>query len=426
MKTSINKDQSKVIIEIELENSEWQETLKQAAIKISKSVEIKGFRSGQAPLDIVISQVGEAKVINEAADTAVAKFYSLAIQQHNLIPVIQPKISINKVNVSQPLSFKIEVIVMPEVVLGDYKKIRVKSEPIKMDKSQIDKALGDIQRRQAVFKEVERASKEGDWVEIDFLGKLKGEPFDGGKSQHHPLIIGDGVFLPDFEKALIGLIPEENKTFSVNFPENYHQKNLAGQKVEFEVKLHQVKEVIMPPIDDELAKQIGKFETLEDLRLDIEKWLQKDAQKKEKSRQQEEAMNQLIKLAKVDIPDELINQELMSMIQDLSHQLSQQQMTLEDYFKKQNTTEEKIKEQWRDMAKQRVLAGLALDAFKKREGIKATNQEVDQDIERMKIMHPDQKDKLDEKYKSDLEKKRLGHMLAGQKALKHLWELAVK
>ena len=426
MKTSINKDQSKVIIEIELENSEWQETLKQAAIKISKSVEIKGFRSGQAPLDIVISQVGEARVINEATDTAVAKFYSLAIQQHNLIPVIQPKISINKVNVSQSLSFKIEVIVMPEVVLGDYKKIRVKSEPIKMDKSQIDKALGDIQRRQAVFKEVKRASKKGDWVEIDFLGKLKGEPFDGGKSQHHPLIIGDGVFLPDFENALIGLIPEENKTFSVNFPENYHQKNLAGQKVEFEVKLHQVKEVIMPPINDELAKQIGKFETLENLRLDIEKWLQEDAQKKEKSRQQEEAMNQLIKLAKVDIPDELIDQELMSMIQDLSHQLSQQQMTLEDYFKKQNTTEEKIKEQWKDMAKQRVLAGLALDAFKKREGIKATDQEVDQDIERMKIMHPDQKDKLDERYKSDLEKKRLGHMLAGQKALEHLWELAVK
>jgi len=426
MKTSIDKNQSKVIIEIELENSEWQEILKQTAIKISKSVEIKGFRPGQAPLDIVVSQVGETRVINEATDTAVTKFYSLAMQQHNLIPVVRPKISINKVNLSQPLSFKIEVIVMPEVTLGDYKKIRVESKPIELDKSQIDKALRDIQRRQATFKEVKRVSKEGDWVEIDFLGKLKGEPFEGGKSQHHPLIIGDGVFLPDFEKALVGLKAGEEKTFSVNFPENYHQKNLAGQKVEFEVKLHQLKEVILPPIDDELAKQLGKFETLKDLRLDIEKWLQEDAQKKEKSRQQEEAMNQLIKLAKVDIPDELIDQELMAMIQDLSHQLSQQKMTLEEYFKKQNTTEEKIKEQWKDIAKHRVSAGLALDAFKKQEGIKITNQEIDQDIERMEMIYPDQKDKLDEKYKSDLEKKRLGNMLAGQKALERLWELATQ
>jgi len=219
----------------------------------------------------------------------------------------------------------------------------------------------------------------------------------------------------------------EEKTFDVTFPKEYHQANFANKKVQFAVKLHKIKEVVLPPIDDELAKTVGEIKTLKELQNDIEKWLTEEVNKKEKSRQQEEAMEQLINLVKVDIPEELIDQELAAMIQDFSQQLSQQQKTLESYLKDNNITEDKLKEQWKDPSKKRVLAGLALEEFKEQEKIEASDKEVEEDINRMKLMYPDQKETIEKKYENDdLEKRRLKHMLSGKKALEHLWQMAVQ
>ena len=426
MKTSIIDENSRIKLNIELDSKEWQNALKEAAAKMSKTADIKGFRPGKAPLDVVITQVGEARVLSEAADASIARYYAMSIREHNIIPLAQPKISINHLGLDKPLSFVAEVVSMPKVSLGDYKKIKVKAQPVKLDESKVDKTIKDIQRRAAKFNEVDRQSKMGDWVEIDFTGTLDGKPFEGGSSKNHPLIIGDGVFLPDFELALVGIKAGLEKTFDVIFPESYHQSNLANKKVQFAIKLHKIKEVVLPQIDDELAKTVGEFKTLKDLKSDIKKWLTEEAAKKEKSRQQEEAMEQLINLIKVDIPEELIKQELIAMVQDFSNQLAQQQKTLEDYLKTNNITEEKLKEQWEEPAKKRVLAGLALEEFKKQEKIEASDKEVEDDINRMKQMYPDQKEAIEKRYANDLETRRLKHMLAGQKALEHLWKLATQ
>lgn len=426
MKTSITEENSKIKINIELDSKEWQDALKETAVKMASATNIKGFRPGKAPLDVVITQVGETKVLSEAADASIAKYYAMSIREHNIIPLAQPKISINHLGLDKPLSFMAEVISMPKVSLGDYKKITVKVQPIKVDKAQVEKTIKDIQRRAAKFNEVNRPSKVGDWAEIDFTGTLDGKPFEGGSSKNHPLVIGDGVFLPDFETALVGIKMGEEKTFDVTFPKDYHQANLADKKVQFVIKVHKIKEIVLPPIDDELAKTVGEIKTLKDLQSDIEKWLMEEANKKEKSRQQEEAMEQLVNLIKVDIPEELIEQELTAMIQDFSNQLIQQKKTLEDYLKNNNITEEKLKEQWKDPAKKRVLAGLALEEFKQQERIEASDKEVEKDINRMKQMYPDQKEAIEKRYENDLEKRRLKHMLAGKKALEHLWSLATQ
>ncbi len=426
MKTSINEEDSKIKLNIELDSKEWQSALEEAATKLSSTADIKGFRPGKAPLDVVITQIGEARVLSEAADASVAKYYAMSIREHNIIPLAQPKISINHLGLDKPLSFMAEVVSMPKVVLGDYKKIKVKAEAVKLDEAKVDKTISDIQRRAAKFNEVDRPSKDGDWAEIDFTGTLDGQPFEGGSSKNHPLIIGDGVFLPDFEKALVGVKAKDEKTFDVTFPKDYHQANLANKKVQFAITVHKIKEVILPPIDDELAKTVGEFKTLKDLQTDIKKWLTDEEVKKEKARQQEAAMEQLINLVKVDIPEELIEQELAAMIQDFSSQLTQQKKTLEDYLKKQNTTEEDLKKQWADPAKKRVLAGLALEEFKKQEKVEASDKEVEEDIARMKQMYPEQKEAIENRYVNDLEKRRLKHMLAGKKALDHLWELATQ
>lgn len=426
MKTSIEQQKASVTLTIELEVKEWQEILEQAAAKISQAADIKGFRPGKAPLDAVISNIGEARVLSEASNIAAGKFYAEAAKEHKLIPVTPPKISIEKLDIKQPLIFKVEVTVMPEVEMGDYKKIKVEAQPITVDKSKAEKTLKDIQKRAVKFKEIDREAQKGDWIEIDFEGKLDGVLFEGGASKNHPLIIGDGVFLPGFEEALIGLKAKNEKTFKVTFPKDYHQKNLAGKEVEFIVKAHKIKEVELPPLDDNLAKSLGKFQSLDELKTDIDKWLKEEAEKQEQTRQREAAMEELIKITKVDIPEELIDQEVSAMVEDLTRQLSQQNMSLEDYLKRNSATEDEMRKQWKTMAEKRVIAGLALDAFKKQENVESTDTEVTEEIKRLQQIYPDQKDEIKEKYSSDIEKRRLKHLLSGQKALEHLWKIATQ
>ncbi|MBU1083313.1 trigger factor [Patescibacteria group bacterium] len=425
MKTSLEtKPASIVILTIELDLTEWQEALGIAGKAIAQNVAIKGFRAGMAPLDLVISEVGEAKVLSEAAELCVNKFYALAVVENKLIPVVPPKVTIEKLALDKPIIFKAEITVLPETTLGDYKKIKVEKQEIKIDEEQVAKTLEGLRRRGAKFNPVERVTQAGDWVEIDFEGKLDGVVFEGGVSKNHPLIIGDGVFLPDFEEGLIGIAAGGEKTFEVKFPTDYHQKNLADKTVQFSVKIHKVKEVIMPEIDDELAKGLGQFNSLAELKADIDKWMLEDARKKEETRQQEVAMQELLKIAKVEVPEVLVEQELGSMMEDMKNELSHQKIELTDYLKKNNLTEEKLRIDWKEAAAMRAKAGLVLDAFKKAEHIEATDEEVEKDIDRLKKTYPDKEKELDEKYKSGLERARLKNLLSGQKALKELWQIA--
>ncbi|OGB74656.1 trigger factor, partial [candidate division Kazan bacterium RIFCSPHIGHO2_01_FULL_49_10] len=266
MKVEKNQIKAIVTLHIALDATEWAEALKNASAKISEQIEVKGFRKGKAPMDVVTAQVGETRILSEASELSINQYYYQAIVQEEVSPVGPPKIIVDEIGLNKPLKFTAEIAVMPEIELGDYQKIKVKPEKVEITDEQIDNVLKNLQRREVSFKEIEREAKPGDWVEIDFDGKLDGVSFDGGKSANHPLIIGDGVLLPDFEEALVGMKAGEEKTFPVNFPKDYHQANLAGKKTEFSAKLHKVKEVQSPELNDEFAKKISDKPTLKELR----------------------------------------------------------------------------------------------------------------------------------------------------------------
>jgi len=423
----ITKKQEKAVVTltIALDQSEWAEAFKSASTQMAENIEVKGFRKGKAPLDRVISQVGETRILSEASELAINQYYYKAIVQEEVAPIGSPKVTVDEVGMDKPLKFTVEIAVMPEIKLGDYKKIKVKPESIEVNDEQIDNVLKSLQRREVTFKEIEREAKKGDWVEIDFEGKLDGVPFDGGKSTNHPLVIGDGVLLPDFEGALVGMKIGEEKAFPVNFPKDYHQANLAGKKTEFTAKLHKVKEVQYPELDDVFAQKIGDKKTLQEMKDDIAKVLKENAEQKELDRQRSEAIEQLIDLAKVDLPDQLIEQELDAMMHDFEHQLSHQGMNVKDYMERAKLTEEKMREEWREQARKRVVAGLALNEFRKLEGINASDEEVDVEITRLKTIYPAELDKITEKYQSEGERSRLAHLLGGQKAVEVLRKLAI-
>ena len=427
MEAKIEKQASGLIVlGIVASEVEWKQFLDEAASAISEQAKISGFRKGKAPLDVVVTEVGEATVVSEASDRAVNKLYVGAVMEHKLSPIAPPKISIRKVSLKEPLEFEVEITVVPEVTLGDWKKIKVSPKPVVVDEKRVDDVLEKFRRREASFTEVDRAVKAGDWVEIDFDGTLDGVAFEGGSSKHHPLVVGDGVFLPEFEEALVGMKSEEEKKFPVTFPKDYHQQSLAGKKVEFVVKLHKVKEMTLPKLDDELAKKTSRFKTLDELKVDVKTYLAEEAERQERDRQRQEVIDKLIGIAKVELPDALVEQELAAMVHDMKHQLEHQGMKPEDYFAQMDTTEDKLMTEWREPARKRVVAGLALNAFVKQEGIEATDQDLEAEIKRLESMYPADKDKITEKYKSDLEKKRLKHMLGGQKALEMLVDHATK
>ncbi|MFA5009980.1 MAG: trigger factor [Patescibacteria group bacterium] len=425
--TKSNGEKNHVKLAIALEMTEWQGVLDKAAEKVSTTIKIDGFREGKAPRDVVIAKAGEARVISEAIELAVEQFYPSAVRQENLRPIAFPKISVEKGNLNEPLEFTAEVAVLPEVVLGDYSKIKLEKRVESVGDEQVEGVLKSLQKKAVEFQEVERVAQMGDWAEIDFDGFVDGKPFEGGASKKHPLILGDKVFIPGFEEGLVGLGKGEEKDVEVTFPADYHNKDLAGKKAMFKVKMNLVKAVNYPEINDEFAKKHAGQENLEVLKADIKKYLEEEATKKAEEGVRENALLELVKVAKIDLPEEMIEQELDSMVHDLKHQAEHSGMSFEDYLKKANVNEAGLKSQWREQAEQRVRIGLALEAFRDAEKIEATEEDVEAEMKKLKEIYPQDGENIEKEYgKNSNGRERLQRMLGSRKAIDRLVEMVTQ
>lgn len=417
-------ESNSVSLKISLDVKEWEKVLDKAAGDIAESEKIPGFRPGKAPREIVMTKVGEARVLSAAIELAVQDFYPQVAKQEDIRPVALPKISVEKATPTDPLIFIAEVAILPEVTLGDYKNIKVKKtvEPVRDE--QMEEVLKNIQKRQAEFVEVERPAAMKDWVEIDFTGYIDNQPFEGGESKNHPMVLGDKLFIPGFEEGIVDMNAKDKKTIEVEFPKDYGKAEMAGKKARFDITLHKVKSVNYPEMNDELVKKVSQFQTLAEFKEDIKKFLSEDADKKGETKAREDAITALAKLVKVDLPDEMVDSELEAMLKDMKMQVAQQKMEFEDYLKRAGVNEEGLKSQWRDQAKHRVLAGLALDEFRKAEGITSTDADVEEEIKKLHKQYPQDIEKIDEEYKKPVSRDKLKNMIASRKAVDRLYELA--
>ncbi|RLC37461.1 trigger factor [candidate division Kazan bacterium] len=420
----ISTKNNSVSLKISLNKKEWDKTLDRAAADVAAVEKIPGFRPGKAPRKVVINKVGEARVLSTAIEQAVQEFYPVAVKQEGLRPVALPKISIDRATPENELVFTADVTVLPKVTLGDYKKIKIKKVVEPVTESQVEDVLKNIQKRQAEFVEVERPAKMGDWVEVDFVGYIDNKPFEGGQSKNHPMILGDKLFIPGFEEGIVGMRAKDRKTIEVEFPKDYGKTELAGKKAKFDITLHKVKSVNYPEINDKFVQKVSKFKTLDEFKADIKKFLEEEAEKRAETKSREDAIMELAKLVKVDLPDEMVDSELEAMLKDLRMRVAQQKMEFADYLKKAGVNEEGLKSQWRDQAKQRVLAGLALDELRKAEQIEVSDKEIEEEIKKLEAMYPQDIEKIREEYKKPIARDRLKNMLASRKAVDRLAELA--
>ncbi|MCH3958730.1 MAG: trigger factor [Selenomonas sp.] len=383
--TAENGENQQVTLTIEVEAAEVSKAVERAAKRLANRVNIPGFRKGKAPRKIVERNVGMDALLQEAFDLIAPKAFSDALDDQKIDPVTRPNIDIVTLEEGKNLIFKATVTPRPEVKLGDYKGLKVEKAAAEVSDEDVEKQLKNFQDRQGKMVEAPEgaAVENGDFTTLDFEGFVDGEAFEGGKGQDYPLQIGSGSFIPGFEEQLVGAKVGEEKEVKVKFPEEYHSAELAGKDAMFKCTVRSIKHKELPEIDDELAKKVSTFQTLDELKADIRKNLLENAEKKAENDQKTAVIEQATENITVDIPAVMIDNRVTSMIQEMAMRLEQQGMKLEQYLQYAGTDIAKIREDYRETAEKNVKTDLMLEEVAKAEDIKVEAKDLDAEVASM-------------------------------------------
>ncbi|MFM9328497.1 trigger factor [Paenibacillus mesotrionivorans] len=383
------------VLTVEVAADRVDAALDKAFKKVVTKVTVPGFRKGKVPRSMFEKRFGVESLYQDALDILLPEAYMEAVAEAGITPVDRPEIDIEQVGKGQVLKFTAKVTVKPEVQLGDYKGIEVPAQSTEVTEEDIENELKQLQQRHAELVVVEEGAVEnGDTVVIDFEGFSEGVPFDGGKAEKYSLEIGSGSFIPGFEEQLVGLAKGEEKDIDVTFPENYQSEELKGKPVVFKIKLHDIKRKNLPVLDDEFAKDVSEFDTLEEYKQDISKRI---AERKEQSgkRDLENAVVEKVSAAaEVEIPEAMIRDEVERMLGDFENRLKMQGMNLEMYFQFSGQDEEALKEQMKSDAEKRVLQSLVLEAVAQAEGIEASDEELEEELSNLAKQYQREVDEL--------------------------------
>lgn len=379
MKTTVtHESDTRVKVMIAADHAELAAAEQVALKRLAKTAKVNGFRTGHVPLEIVKKHADANALAQETLDAALNRAVAEAFLSNDLQVLAHPEVEIKKYVPGELLEFTAEADVLPEVKLGNYKKLKVKKAAVNVDKKEIDEVIERIQKGLSEKKEVKRAAKIGDETVIDFVGKKDGEAFHGGTGKDYPLVLGSNSFIPGFEDALVGLKAGDTKDVKLAFPKDYHVKDLAGQDVVFEVTVKKVNSVKLPALDDKFAAKAGSFTSMEDLRSDIKAEIAAQAERRAKDDLKDELVKQLVAKSVVSVPSVLRDDQIRSLEQDLRQNLMYRGRTLEQYFKEKGYADRDawVKAEANDVADARIKAGLVLAQLSKELKIEATADEL--------------------------------------------------
>ena len=379
MKTTVtHESDTRVKVVVAADHAELAAAEQVALKRLAKTIKVNGFRTGHVPLEIVKKHADANALAQETLDAALNRAVAEAFLSNDLQVLARPEVEIKKYVPGELLEFTAEADVLPEVKLGDYKKLKVKKAAVNVDKKEIDEVIERIQKGLSEKKEVKRAAKIGDETVIDFVGKKDGKAFQGGTGKDYPLVLGSNSFIPGFEDALVGLKAGDTKDVKLAFPKDYHAKDLAGQDVVFEVAVKKVNSVKLPALDDKFAAKAGPFTSMDDLRKDIKAEITAQAERKATDDLKDELVKQLVAKSTVSVPSVLRDDQIRSLEQDLRQNLMYRGRTLEQYFEEKGYADRDawVKAEANDAADARIKAGLVLAQLSKELKIEATADEL--------------------------------------------------
>jgi trigger factor len=384
MKTTVkNLSETKVELTITLDAKELASAEEIALVKLSKDVKVPGFRKGKVPASIAAKNIDPQALQEQLLDDAVSKAVAEAFLSEKIQALDRPMVDIKKYVPNDLLEFTAEVDVLPEVKLGDYKKLSKKAEKVTVSADDINDVIERMRQGFAEKNEVDRAAKEGDETVIDFVGKKDGVAFDGGTGTDYTLKLGSGQFIPGFEEGIVGHKPGETFDLELEFPKDYHAKDLAGQKVVFTTTLKKVTELKLPKADDALAQKAGEFKTLAELKDDIKREITTQKEREANDKLKDELINELIEKSTVPVPEVLVADQMRSIEQDFAQNLMYRGLDLATYLEanKFKDEDEGREKEVRPAAVRRTRAGLVLAELSKAENITATDDEIDEHVE---------------------------------------------
>lgn len=405
-----SKENNKVTLKIEVEEKKFNEAVQKSYLKNRGRFNIPGFRKGKAPKKIIETRYGEGIFYEDAVNLILPEAYDSAIEEHNLEPIDRPDIDIDQLEKGKPVIFKAEVEVKPEVELGEYKGIEAEKVEYNVTDEDIEKELKTMQERNARIIEVEdRAVEEGDTVTIDYAGYIDGEQFEGGSAQNQTLEIGSGSFIPGFEDQLKGKNKGDEVEVKVTFPEDYTAEELQGKEAKFDVTIHEIKEKELPELDDELAKDVSEFDTLDELKEDIKQKLEEQTKNKEKAETENNVIEKVVENAEVEVPEAMVNSQIDNEIKNLDYRLRYQGLDLDKYLELTNTGMDDLKEQLRPDAEKMVKNDLVIEAIGVKEGIEVSDEEVEKELEKYAEQYNQEVDKFKKNLREqDLETIKMG------------------
>ena len=383
-KVEKTENANEVKLEITVEAEKFENAMKKVYFQNAKYINIPGFRKGKAPMNIVEKYYGAQIFYEDAFNDVATQAYDEALEEKKIDVVSRPTVDIIQMEKGKDVIFSATVQVKPEVKLGKYKGIDIKKIEYPVKDEDIEKELKKMQEKNARLITIEdRALENGDIATIDFEGFTDGVPFEGGKAEGHELEIGSGAFIPGFEEQLVNMKINEEKEIKVTFPKEYFSKDLAGKEATFKVKLHEIKKKELPKLDDEFAKDVSEFDTLEELKADIKNKMEKDNEQKAKYETEESAIKAVCDNVKIDIPSGMVDMEVDHMIQDISQRLSYQGLKLDQYLKMIGKTEEEVRKEYEPQAIEAIKSRLTLEAIRKAEKIEASEEEIKEKLEEM-------------------------------------------
>lgn len=390
MKTTVKHlSDTRVVVTIALDAAELEAAEQVALHKFAKDIKVNGFRKGKAPLELVKKNTDQALLGQETLENALSKGVAEGFLNNDLQALEQPSIEVKKYVPGQEMEFTAEADVLPEITLGDHKKLKATKQKTEVTDAEVEEVIERIAQSSSEKKAVKRAAKMGDETVIDFVGKLKGEAFPGGTGNDYPLTLGSGSFIPGFEEALVGVKAGDKKDVELSFPKDYHAKDLAGKKVTFETTVKTVNEIVKPKLDDEFAAKVGPFSSMKDLRNDIKREITARNDQKAEDQYKDDLVRDLVKKTKVAAPKALVEMQLQSLEQDLTQNLMYQGMNFEQYLESKGykDRDEWVKKEAEEAAEFRVKAGLTLAELSKALKVEATSDELASEINAYKTQY---------------------------------------
>jgi trigger factor len=394
--TIVTKEKNEVKFKMEFTAEEFEQAVIKAYQESKDKFTVDGFRKGKAPRKVIETRYGSDVFFDDAVDKLFSSEYTKAIDQLELDVIDRPRVELGKLEAGKGFEATITVEVYPEFTVKDYMGVSIERIEEKVEDAQVEEEIKKLQQRNSRMISVERPVKEGDMVVLDYQGFVGEDTFEGGTAERYPLKVGSNTFIPGFEEQLVGVELGSDVEVKVTFPEEYHAEDLAGKEVVFKCHIHEIKEEEIPELNDEFAKDVSEWDTLEDLKKETKENLEKTAKAKSEDMMKNKVLEKIYEANEIDVPNAMVEEEMDAMMNEFDQQLKHQGLDLQKYFQYLNKDPGEFRQEIKEDAFKRVKTRMIIGKIAELEKIEATAEELDSQIELLGMQYQMDKEKVKE------------------------------